>query len=422
MYFDLRFCLYFSVIQVVSQTKNVLEEYVESFVIMMNHATTEKYVKTESVNTVVETIMLAIQMNLVLRDNAKVTSSTLPMLIPNQLFIFFSTLNVNVKIIFPDPCQENHFCGVCSECNILDHRMQCSCSTNYTGNPLVECKRKRLLCDGYCPCDESGYCITVCDDAADCPCGETCFNGGCRSICSTQNKCPERQICLHGVCIPGCNTDLDCGDDMTCSSKLCVNVCRDATCGKNAICTASHHRSICSCPGGFSGDPLKECIPYDCLQNEDCNTDEKCSPDGKCVNVCSGACGTNAICRSVNRRAQCSCPNNYKGNPKAECVKDSSGSCLRNPCGVNARCRDYDDGSYECTCPQGCAGNPQRQCFCGTMEPCAYKSCGTNAQCRIDHNGDAHCYCPRNYPNGDPNFECKLCHKSLVIYLNKVPT
>lgn len=207
--------------------------------------------------------------------------------------------------------------------------------------------------------------------------------------------------------MPGCNTDRDCGDDMLCSSKLCVKACRENSCGKSAVCLATRHRAVCSCPSGFSGDPMKECKSYECLHDEDCSSDEECNPDGKCKNVCLGACGLNAICRSVNRSPQCTCPPNYLGNSKVECTKTTAGSCLRNPCGVNARCRDLDDGSYECTCPPGCAGNPQRQCFCGTMEPCAYKPCGMNAQCRIGQNGEAQCYCPRNYPNGDPNIECK---------------
>lgn len=307
---------------------------------------------------------------------------------------------------FTDPCSQG-VCGICSDCKVQNHRAQCSCSSNYTGNALVECKRKKILCDGFCPCDESGYCISLCKENSNCPCGEKCYNGGCRTLCSPINKCPERQLCTQGVCLPGCNTDRDCGEDMLCSSKLCVNTCSENTCGNNALCIPTRHRAVCSCPSGFSGDPLKECKLYECLKNEDCGADEECHKDGMCKNVCSNSCGINAICRSINRRPQCVCPPNYTGNPKVECTKPTAGSCLRNPCGMNARCRDLEDGSYECTCPPNCAGNAQRQCYCGTMAPCAHKTCGTNAQCRIGLNGEAQCYCPRSYPNGDPNIECK---------------
>lgn len=270
----------------------------------------------------------------------------------------------------------------------------------------MECKRKTVLCDGFCPCDDSGYCISLCDSDTDCSCSEKCFNGGCRSVCSVRNKCPERQICHQNVCIPGCSIDAHCGDDMVCSSRRCVKACKENSCGQDAACFAVRHRAICKCPSGYTGDPSEKCEPYECTKNEECSADEACA-QGKCKNVCSGSCGINAICRSVNGIPQCSCPPNYLGNPKVECSKPPAGSCLRNPCGVSARCRDLEDGNYECTCPPNCAGNPHKQCFCGVMESCAYKSCGTNAQCHIGPQGEAECFCPRNYPNGDPNIECE---------------
>lgn len=289
-----------------------------------------------------------------------------------------------------------------------NHRVLCSCSTNYTGNALVECKKKRIYCDGFCPCDDSGYCISLCEVNSDCSCGEKCINGGCRSVCSARNRCPERQLCVQGVCVPGCNSNRDCGDDMLCSDKQCVKPCQEKSCGKNAICLATRHRAVCSCPSGYTGDPLTNCKPYECQKNNDCGSDEQCDiSEGKCKNVCLNACGLNAVCRSVERTVQCSCAPGYIGNPKVECSKPAAGSCLRNPCGVSARCRDLDDGSYECTCPPNCAGDPLKQCFCGIMEPCAYKTCGVNAQCRISQSGDAQCYCPRNFPTGDPERACK---------------
>lgn len=310
-----------------------------------------------------------------------------------------------------DPCSDHAVCGICADCNVLNHRIQCSCSSNYTGNPLVECKKKPLRCDGFCPCDESGYCINLCENSSNCSCGEKCVNGGCRTLCSQKTKCPERHVCSQGACVPGCNYNNDCGEDMVCSAKQCVTVCRDNSCGKNALCLANKHHAFCSCPSGYSGDPEKECKAYECIKNEDCGLDEECTSAKTCRNVCLNACGANAICRSINRAPQCSCPPTYLGNPKVECSKPASGSCLKNPCGVNARCRDLEDGSYECTCPPGCVGIPQRQCFCGTMAPCAFKACGVNAQCRIGQRGEALCYCPRNYPNGDPNIECEFIIK-----------
>lgn len=40
------------------------------------------------------------------------------------------------------------------------------------------------------------------------------------------------------------------------------------------------------------------------------------------VDICSkpGVCGKGAICKADQYRAQCQCPNGYRGNPHVECT------------------------------------------------------------------------------------------------------
>jgi hypothetical protein len=48
---------------------------------------------------------------------------------------------------------------------------------------------------------------------------------------------------------------------------------------------------------------------------------EKRCQNNRCVLPCleAGACGVNAVCRSVNHKAQCLCPPGYFGNAQIDC-------------------------------------------------------------------------------------------------------
>lgn len=104
--------------------------------------------------------------------------------------------------------------------------------------------------------------------------------------------------------------------------------------------------------------------------------------------------------------------------------------CLRNPCGINTKCRDVP-GGFECLCDSGCTGDPYRGCVCpGTqVNLCDGIRCGNFAECRVKNNLEPECYCPRTHPLGDPYVECRclviflslfkfLCMKYLTLYVN----
>ena len=81
------------------------------------------------------------------------------------------------------------------------------------------------------------------------------------------------------------------------------------------------------CQGG-------KCLPG-CGRNEDCKEEENCQ-DGSCVDICNppnaqdgksppSPCGTNALCKSIKHRKECSCPPNHLGNPEVECITEKKG-------------------------------------------------------------------------------------------------
>lgn len=318
-----------------------------------------------------------------------------------------------------DPCALDNQCGKCSQCTVIDHGIQCSCPPLFLGNPLIECNMPPTPCNNNCQCDDSSYCIKTCRSDAQCSCGEKCSSGKCKTQCTSNSKCPEGHICIRGFCTAGCVSDNDCANEKTCSNSKCKNPCEKnlSQCGKNAICRVSQHQAVCLCPDGYSGEPSKGCNPYECDSDIDCSPDKRCSETKTCKNPClePGACGTNAQCKIVNRQAQCLCVPGYFGNPLVECKQSGGAACLKNPCGENARCRDFNEGGFECSCPPNCIGDPTKKCICEIklVNLCKEKHCGINAACRI-LNQKAECYCPDNFPSGDPFIECKF-----IFFLHK---
>ena len=95
----------------------------------------------------------------------------------------------------------------------------------------------------------------------------------------------------------GCSKDSDCPSSQACSQSSCSDPCnKPRVCGQEATCRTVRHRSVCSCPPGLLGDPLKKCT----------RARDNCSPN---------PCGEGALCHSVPEGAQCSCPKGFLGDP-----------------------------------------------------------------------------------------------------------
>ncbi|VEN46223.1 unnamed protein product [Callosobruchus maculatus] len=252
-----------------------------------------------------------------------------------------------------DPCPGT--CGVAARCQVNNHNPICSCPPNYVGDPFVQCtKQVKPPPPPVSPCVPS-------------PCGvnSECKAAGNRAVCT----------CLPGMfgappnCRPECLIDQDCPLTLACLANKCRDPCV-GTCGFNAQCNVVNHRPICSCLGGFEGDPFTECAPIRATERTPASP---CSPS---------PCGPNADCQERNGAGACLCRTGFMGDPYDQ-VKGCHRECeLHSDCKSNLACI-----SYKCVDP--CPG-----------------TCGDLAECHV-HNHIPNCVCPSGY-TGDPFLACKL--------------
>ncbi|XP_037052037.1 neurogenic locus notch homolog protein 1-like isoform X1 [Bradysia coprophila] len=197
--------------------------------------------------------------------------------------------------------------------------------------------------------------------------------------------------------------------------------CSRNPCGTNAICQETvGGRPVCSCPSGHSGNPTTYCRRAECLDHSECRGDMACR-SGSCVNPCAGTCGTNANCEVRNHVAVCSCPGGYKGDPFSYCRRaDPEELCHPSPCGQNTKC-SAQNGVPTCSCLPGYTGSPLSGCRhecesdgeCGSQEFCkdfrcqsSCSQCGDGATCVRTTNHRAVCECPKGYI-GSAYTECR---------------
>ncbi|XP_063706044.1 stabilin-2-like [Culicoides brevitarsis] len=144
-----------------------------------------------------------------------------------------------------DPCLVS--CGKNANCFVKDKKVACVCPPGTEGNPMFRCdpKQRRDPCNPS-PCGENAFCEI----------GTTC-NGVC-AICTCPRgfKGDPNRKCVVGTC----NNDSECFYNQACIDYQCIDLCKPpGICGKNANCTTRAHKTVCSCPEGFSGDPAQEC-------------------------------------------------------------------------------------------------------------------------------------------------------------------
>ncbi|UYV71427.1 dp [Cordylochernes scorpioides] len=260
-----------------------------------------------------------------------------------------------------NPCASPTVCGTNAQCQPINHRPLCTCLPQFTGDPRIECSSVECIIDS------------------------DCGNG---------------KICQNYRCLVGCRSDQSCQTDQVCTNRQCQYLCQfSGTCGVGALCKAVNHRSVCTCPSGFMGNPLVECIREPlgkCLHDADCEkgsvclegrceTDVECRKDADCllghicqVNKCfvgcrvnencpldqgcyaaqcqdpcsiRGACGHNARCTPVMHQAVCTCLPGFTGNPRTEC-KQIGDVCKRNQdCAIGQVC---DSGKCIVLIPKCC--------------------------------------------------------------------
>lgn len=301
------------------------------------------------------------------------------------------------------PCQPSP-CGLNSECRVRDEQASCSCLPNFIGAP-PNCRPE---CVVNTDCSPEQACIAEkCRD----PCDGSC---GVDSECRVQN---HLAIC---TCRGGFTGDpfvrcFEFVEETTKSPPLTQDPCDLQPCGSNAEC----RNGICSCLADYQGDPYTGCRP-ECTLSTDCAPTKACL-NKKCVDPCPGVCGQNSQCDVSNHIPICSCLQGYTGDPFVHCRHETpvaKDPCQPNPCGPNSLCHISGQGPV-CACQPGMLGSPpackpecivSSECSLHTacvnrkcVDPCP-GACGQFARCQvINHNPS--CSCNTGY-TGDPFTRC----------------
>lgn len=382
-----------------------------------------------------------------------------------------------------------------SKCITQNHKSQCECLTDFVGNPndrdgCLPVNKNECTDDAHCR--ENEICKTI---GGNKKCLSACQQVICgpNAICVTNNHiakclCPSGPFTgdpndLEKGCqsVP-CIYNADCLSHELCNrmTHTCISACSEDSCGNNAVCIAENHKISCQCPNGYKADPIPDvnckkvevCVPNPChptaiceprLSSFDCkcptgfigdplqsgchkqgectNGDEDCPIEatcfeGRCVDPCDGACGTNSLCKVVNRKAICLCREGYESVKENICKKslmicthdldcygdichngqcfttcvnsshcDSGDICINNfcltqctkhtQCGIGQACVGGQcligcRGNVDCPSDEACVNN---KC----VNPClSTRACGPNAICsRIHHNTT--CECPLGF-------------------------
>ncbi|KAG8227100.1 hypothetical protein J437_LFUL007437 [Ladona fulva] len=347
-----------------------------------------------------------------------------------------------------NPCLETKPCGNNAKCNVVDslplRTMVCVCLPGFVGDADVECRPA--------PTEEPG-----CSSSDECLDSETCLNRACVNPCAVSTPCAHnadcratghRAVCrcptgmvgnpfvncyLEPTAVPECRNDADCPNDRACLSGKCQDPCLVAnTCAPDAICRAELHRSVCSCPQGWGGDPKIRCYKAECSSDLDCPFDKACI-NGNCLNPCTvltgeSQCGRGAECRAQLHRAHCVCPAGTQGDAMVSCV---TGICQYNEdcadheacdrlnrvcrpvcidedsCGERAICEGRNHAP-RCSCPPGTTGNPHFMCKEQPIPTEAEVECQQDADCSSGHACiSSHCVNPCYASNPcSPDQEC----------------
>eukprot|EP00095_Tigriopus_kingsejongensis_P012598 maker-scaffold642_size120736-snap-gene-0.27 protein:Tk12598 transcript:maker-scaffold642_size120736-snap-gene-0.27-mRNA-1 annotation:"GH13743" len=344
-----------------------------------------------------------------------------------------------------DPCLPNP-CGENTEHRKAGSNCICTCLPGFYGDPYTGCNYECLIHDD-CPYNRACASNHRCSN----PCIGNC---GVQAICNVIEhnaicSCPEE---LEGDpfirCIPaGCRSDSECPSTEACIDRECRDPCPFQTCGVNAECETRSHLSTCICLEGFEGNPYEGCTQYECKRHEECPSTLACR-DFKCVDPCDCAVGAN--CRVSNHKTTCTCPPGFTGDPYSrddpprppiltvgcegnhECPDSHAcinsrcvDPCISNPCKNGATCTVNKHeifcacpngflfiGDFECKAPERpeCVSDPECPLHLACisercLDPCTSQACGVNAKCTVTTHVPV-CACELDYV-GDPYTVCQ---------------
>lgn len=196
-----------------------------------------------------------------------------------------------------------------------------------------------------------------------------------------------------------CNSDLECSDEKACINFQCIDPCTlRGACGLNALCKTIMHRPRCSCPECYVG-----------MANTQCNPDPKCletHPRPSVPVVCNSDkdCAQNLTCNVGT----------------GECIDPCSDPLFR--CRGNKKCEVHNHRPT-CVCKNGFVVNERGEIACAPEKT----ECSTDEHCPSKKScieGICQNPCNAATPPCPPEKGCDvLNHKPICICLkNCVPT
>ncbi|KAL1451861.1 hypothetical protein WDU94_006197, partial [Cyamophila willieti] len=283
-----------------------------------------------------------------------------------------------------NPCDEFQ-CPANSTCSSVNHQGTCSCLPGYTGNPELRagCQPIPLnTCTSDQQCAETQRCSTDASSGI-----QTCENSCDRIKCGKNSVCVVNNHEPRCVCPPGsyvgdphvecrqvpCVYNHDCPSSQACDllSHTCISACDEDPCHPTARCedtgASGKDGVVCSCPELSVGDPYKTgCVPQgQCPHGDtDCPPNSRCT-GGHCVSLCSGACGPNALCKTVDRRPVCYCPTGYSsvgGEARVGCFRQITTcagdfECVGNDRCIGGKCQVACLSTSDCSQGERCIGS-----------------------------------------------------------------
>lgn len=315
-------------------------------------------------------------------------------------------------------CSENP-CGPGATCQNARGSFKCICPQNTVGDPFKEGCKPAVECVRNVDCPDAAECVRsngvpkcrsacttkTCGPNADCVATNhrgscVCREGyegnpidirvGCRPkphSCKTTSECPQNMYCYGDICRPACQSNNECALGEQCLQGQCLNPCEQrGACGMNAECRVTNHVVQCSCPPGFTGNQMTECvrIPMSCTSDADCGPLNSCRD-----NICKPQCANDNEC-AFNEKC-------LKGNCILTCRVDNDcflgHICLHNMCLFGCH------GDEDCSASESCRDN---RC----INPCSESPCGPNAICQVS-NQRASCSCGAGFvPNPTAKIAC----------------
>jgi hypothetical protein len=157
--------------------------------------------------------------------------------------------------------------------------------------------------------------------------------------------------------------------------------CARNPCGTNAVCKEIDKAGSCTCIAGYQGDPHTFCRP-ECTMSSECPLNKACVRM-KCVDPCPGLCGSNARCDVNQHAASCTCIPGYRGDPYKSCSKiPEVYHEPTSPCGPNAQCRNKN-GAAVCSCLPNYFGSPPNcRPECVVDSDCDFSKSCLNMKCK----------------------------------------